>query len=112
MKFLEAQMKKERIFVAFISPHTTRTKLETEMAIHSLDAMHLQERAYRRIDQEPKDERCILTFLIPMFQAYRNQSIDSQCKSIVWFLYKENIGMKKVNFRQVAPSITNQRKPF
>ena len=105
-------MKKERICVAFISPHTTRTKCETEMAIHSLNVTHLQERAYRRTDQEPKDERCILTFLIPMFPAYRNQSIDSQCKSIVWFLYEQNNGMKKVNFRQVGPSIKNQRKPL
>ena len=30
-----------------------------------------------------------------MFHSYRNQSIDLQCKSINWFLYKENISMEK-----------------
>ena len=32
-----------------------------------------------------------------MFSSYKNQSIDLQCKSINWFLYEENIGMKKVS---------------
>ena len=31
-----------------------------------------------------------------MFPAYRNQSIDLQCKSIDWFLFEGNIDMKKV----------------
>ena len=33
---------------------------------------------------------------MPMFRSYRNQSIDVHCKSIDWFLYAGNIGMKKV----------------
>ena len=33
---------------------------------------------------------------MPMFLSYRNQSIDLQYKSIDWFLYEGNIGMKKV----------------
>ena len=31
-----------------------------------------------------------------MFPSYRNQSINLHCKSIDWFLYEGNIGMKKV----------------
>ena len=31
-----------------------------------------------------------------MLPAYRNQSIDLQCKSIDWFLYVGSIEMKKV----------------
>ena len=37
-----------------------------------------------------------LTFLIPMFPQFRNQSIDLICKSIDLFLYGGGIGMKKV----------------
>ena len=37
-----------------------------------------------------------LTSSMPMFPTYRNQSFDLQCKSIGWFLYEGNIGMKKV----------------
>ena len=40
-----------------------------------------------------------VTFFMPMFPAYRNQSIDLQCTSIDWFLYERNIGMKKVKER-------------
>ena len=29
--------------------------------------------------------------------SYKNQLIDLQCKSVDWFLYEENIGMKKVD---------------
>ena len=39
----------------------------------------------------------LLTFFMPIFPAYRNQSIDLQCKSIDWFLCEGNIGMKKFN---------------
>ena len=38
-----------------------------------------------------------LTFFMSVFPSYRNQSIDLQCKSIDWFLYEGNIGMKKVD---------------
>ena len=41
----------------------------------------------------------ILTFFMPMFPSYRNQSTDLYYKSIDWFLYEMNIGMKKVNLR-------------
>ena len=37
-----------------------------------------------------------------MFPTYRNQSIDLQCKSIDWFLYERNIGMKKVNDKPIC----------
>ena len=40
-----------------------------------------------------------LTFFMPMFPPYRNQSIDLQCKSIDWFLYEGKVGMKKVKVK-------------
>ena len=32
---------------------------------------------------------------MPMFPSYRNESTDLYCKSIDWFLYVGNTGMKK-----------------
>ena len=44
-----------------------------------------------------------VTFFMPMFPSYRNQSIDLHYKSINWFLYEGNIGMKKV--KSAAPNL-------
>ena len=46
---------------------------------------------------------CDLTFFMPIFPLYRNQSIDLDYKSIDWFLYEGNIGMKKV--KSAAPNL-------
>ena len=40
---------------------------------------------------------------MPIFPLYRNQSIDLDYKSIDWFLYEGNIGMKKV--KSAAPNL-------
>ena len=37
---------------------------------------------------------------MPMFPAYGNLPIDLQCRSIGWFLYEGNIGMKKVKHKK------------
>ena len=43
-----------------------------------------------------------LTFFMPMFPSYRNQSIDLQWKSIDWFLYEGNIGMKNIKHQSIT----------
>ena len=39
-----------------------------------------------------------LTHITPIILAFRNQSIDLQCKSISWFLYDSNIALIMVNY--------------
>ena len=41
-------------------------------------------------------DMCPLKHFRPMLKSYRNQLIDLYCKSIDWFLYDDNIGLKRV----------------
>ena len=38
-----------------------------------------------------------LTYQMPLFPSYRNQSIDLLCKSIDWSLYEDNTGILWIN---------------
>ena len=45
---------------------------------------------------------------MPMFPSYRNESTDLYCKSIDWFLYVGNTGMKKAKKCSAIVSIFYQ----